>query len=118
MFEHRDNHSRKGMWIRRGVGIAAMGILAVAVLGYVVMGLWNGLMPPIFGLKAIHFWQAVGLLVLGRLLFGGFHRGHGHGFHRRHHMIRRWEGMTPEEREKFRQGFRGRFCAPREPGQA
>jgi hypothetical protein len=98
------------MSVRKGVGIALLGVAAVAVLGSVVMGLWNGLMPPIFGLRAIHFWQAVGLLVLSRILFGGFHRAHGGGFQRRRHMMERWERMTPEEREKFKQGFRGRHC--------
>ncbi|WP_306599470.1 hypothetical protein [Geothrix sp. 21YS21S-2] len=111
MFRH------KGMTVRKGIGIAVLGVAAVAVLGYVVMGLWNGLMPAIFGLRAIHFWQAVGLLVLSRILFGGFHRSHGGGWHRRHHMMRRWEGMTPEEREKFRQGLRGRHCGCGETGQ-
>jgi hypothetical protein len=115
MFEHRGT---KMMWLRRGLGMAAITVLAVAALGFVVMHLWNGLLPGIFGLKTIEFWQAVGLLILARLLFGGFRHGHGRGFHRRHHMIQRWESMTPEEREKFRQGFRGRFCHSQEPGQA
>ena len=106
MFEHRGT---KSMWIRRAVGIAAMAVAAAALLGYVVMGLWNGLVPPIFGLKAIHFWQAVGLLILTRILFGGFHH-RGHGFRRRQHLMRHWERMSPEEREKFRHGFRGRHC--------
>jgi len=115
MFEHRGH---RGGWIPRVLGIMVMGALAVAVLGYVVMTLWNGLMPAIFGLHAVRFWQALGLLVLARILVGGIHRGHGRGFHRRHHLIQRWESMTPEEREKFRKGFRGRFCGCREPGQA
>ena len=107
MFEHPGN---KRNWIRRGLGIAVMGIVAAGVLGWVVMSLWNGLMPPLFGLKALHFWQAVGLLILARILFGGFGRGH-HGGHFRHRqrMIQRWEAMTPEERESFKHGFRGRF---------
>jgi hypothetical protein len=105
-----EQRSMRGMWIRRGVGIAAMGVLAAALLGWVVMSLWNCLIPPIFGLKAVHYWQAVGLLVLSRILVGGFHRGHGHGFRRRQHIIQRWESMSPEEREKFKRGFRGRFC--------
>jgi hypothetical protein len=92
------------------VGIVCIGILAVGVLGFVVMSLWNGLMPAIFGLKAIRFWQAVGLLILARLLFGGFHRAHPHHLFRHRRMMRRWAGMTPEEREQFRQGFRGHFC--------
>ena len=112
MFEPK---AKRGMCIRRGVGIAAMGVIAVGVLGWVVMSLWNGLMPPLFGLRSIHFWQAVGLLVLTRILFGGFHHGHGRGPRRRHAMIQRWGSMTPEEREKFRRGFRGRFCCQPEP---
>jgi len=105
-----------GRWIRRGIGIAVMAVLGVALLGYLVMGLWNGLMPPIFGLKAIHFWQAMGLLILTRILFGGFHLGHGGRYHRRQRMFQKWESMSPEEREKFKHGFRGRFCGCGEPG--
>lgn len=115
MFEHR---GMRGLWIRKAVGIAILAVLAATALGFVVMSLWNGLMPSIFGLKAIHFWQAVGLLVLSRILFGGFHRGHGHHFRHRQRMIQRWEAMSPEEREKFKQGFRGRFCHRGEPGKA
>ena len=116
MLEHRG--SMKGMFVRRAVGMAAFVVLAAAVLGFVVMSLWNGLMPPIFGLKTIHYWQAIGLLVLSRILFGGFHRHLGQHFRHRQHMIQRWERMTPEEREKFRQGVRGRFCHFQEPGKA
>lgn len=112
MFEHR---GMRGMCIRRAVGIGVMGILAVAALGWIVMSLWNGLVPPLFGLRTLHFWQAVGLLILSRILFGGFHRGHGRGLRRHHAMLQRWERMSPEEREKFRRGFRGRFCCQAEP---
>ncbi|MCU0610613.1 MAG: hypothetical protein MUE60_02350 [Candidatus Eisenbacteria bacterium] len=64
-------------WVVLGIaGVAALGL----VLGLVVQHLWNWLMPPIFGLTAIGYWQAVGLFVLGHLLFGGHpahHKGHG-----------------------------------------
>lgn len=89
-------------------------VTPIGALGLVVMTLWNGLLPPLFGFKTIHFWQALGLLVLSRILVGGFPRGHGHGFRHRQRMIQRWESMTPEEREKFKQGVRGRFCPPPE----
>lgn len=107
MFEHR---GFRFLSVRRVVGFLVMGVLAVAVLGYVVMALWNGLLPPLFGLKAIHFWQALGLLVLCRILFGGFHHRHGRSSGHRRRLLQRWERMTPEEREKFKAGFRGRFC--------
>jgi len=86
-------------------------LLFVFIGGEVVRLLWNGLLPSIFGWREITFWQALGLLLLCRILFGGFGR---HGFpgsmRRRmaERMGERWERMTPEERERFRQGMRGR----------
>ena len=88
--------------------LALVGIvLLVAVGGQVVHLLWNGLLPPLFGFPPITFWQALGILVLSRILFGGSgFRGAGRsGFRRR--MAARWEQMTPEERERFQQGLRG-----------
>jgi hypothetical protein len=58
------------------------GLFAAALalaFGYAVMQLWNHLMPQIVGARPVSYWQAVGLLVLSRLLVGGF--GHGHGSH-------------------------------------
>ena len=80
--------------------------IVVAVVSFVVMRLWNALMPSIFGLHTIGYWQALGLLVLSKLLFGGFRPGHGGGQRWRRRMMDRWEHMTPEEREKFKQGMR------------
>lgn len=94
--------------VPRVLMFAIFAILACAVFGLVVMGLWNWLMPALFGLRAITYWQAVALLVLSRILLGGF-RGHG-GYRGRwrRRMMERWEQMTPEEPEKFRAGMRGR----------
>ena len=90
--------------------IIFLGPLAIAIFiaigGEVVMHLWNWLLPALFGWRQITFWQAVGLLALCRILFGGLG---GHGSHRsnfRRRMAERRERMTPEEREKFRQGLR------------
>jgi hypothetical protein len=89
--------------------LAIVGILLfIAIGGEIVLHLWNWLLPPLFGWRQITFWQAIGLLVLCRILFGGVS---GRGMHRsnyRHRMAERWEHMTPEEREKFRQSWRGR----------
>lgn len=74
-------------------------IVAVAVLGWAVMMLWNWVLPALFvGARTIDFAHALGLLVLSRILFGGF-RGHG-GWRGRRHW-RKWQAMTPEEREQF-----------------
>jgi Ca2+/H+ antiporter, TMEM165/GDT1 family len=94
--------------IARGVRFVAFAALAVVVLGYIVMRLWNWLTPGLFGWHAISFWQALGILLLSKILFGGFRGRVAGGMHWRRRMIERWEKMTPEEREKFREGMRGR----------
>src|SRR6516165_1778759 len=98
-------------WTARATRIALIGIIALALFGFVVMSLWNWLMPPIFGLRVISFWQALGLVVLSKILFGGFHTHQGRYAAWRHRMRERWGSMTPEEREKFREGVRD-FCRP------
>ena len=97
----------RAKWAFRALKIAVLVTLGFAAFGFVAMHLWNYLMPAIFGLRLITFWQAVGLIVLGRLFFGGF-RPRGGGMPWRRKMMERWEQMTPEEREKFREGMRHR----------
>jgi hypothetical protein len=82
--------------------------LFVFIGGEIVRLLWNWLLPPLFGWRQITFWQALGLLALCRILFGGFglHGGPRPSFRRR--MAGRWEGMTTEEQERFRQALRAR----------
>jgi hypothetical protein len=60
-----------------GFGIAGIGFLAIC--GWVVMLLWNWLMPDLFGLKRLDYWKAWGLLVLTTILFKGFRIGSGDG---------------------------------------
>ena len=100
-------------WLFKGLRIALIATVAATVFGGAVMLLWNWLTPGLFGWHTIGFWQALGLVALSRLLFSGFRGRPGYGWRRR--MADRWEQMTPEEREKFRQGMRGgcgRFSAP------
>lgn len=79
---------------------------AVAVLSLLVMVLWNHLIPAIFPLHAITFWQALGLFLLSKLLFGGLRPPFAGRDPWRRRMMERWEHMTPEERENFKRGFR------------
>src|SRR5437016_3325859 len=95
------------------IWIAPLGILGMVIFawigGEVVMLLWNWLAPALFGLRQITFWQALGLLALCRILFGGFGLGGGSPRSRsRRRMRERWEKMTDEERESFRQGLHDR----------
>jgi hypothetical protein len=101
----------KRNWIWRGLKIFLFVLLAAALFSFAAMWLWNRLIPGIFGLHAISFWQALGLLVLSRILFGGWRGRPGFAMHWRQRMMERWEQMTPEEREKFRAGMR-EGCGP------
>lgn len=79
-------------------------LLLIAGVGAVVMLLWNWLMPTIFGLVAINFWQALGLFLLARILFSGFgfkKRGMMHRGMRENPMHKKWMKMTPEQRNEF-----------------
>ena len=84
-----------------GFTVAAVAFSAVTML------LWNALMPGIFGIASINFWQALGLLVLGRILFSGIGGGnfmHHHGMMndgRKNFVHEKWMKMSPEERRKI-----------------
>lgn len=113
-----------GICIFIGIAIVAF----ATAMTFVVMSLWNWLMPDLFSLTTITFWQALGLLVLSRILFGSFkfgkggrcgggHCGHGHhggGNWFRNKMRQRfegkWENMSQEEKEKFRKNFLWSCC--------
>ena len=91
--------------ITRTLHIALLITIAIAGFGQAVLQLWNWLMPELFGLRPLRFWQAVGLMALSWILFGGL-RGFG--------MItgpgrsstpESWARLTPEERERFRRGI-------------
>lgn len=95
---------------RRWVYIAPLAILGIVLLiaigGYIVQQLWNWLLPPLFAWRQITFWQAIGMLALCRILFGGWGGRGGNRPRFRRRMAERWDAMTPEERERFRQGMR------------
>ena len=99
---------KKLIWF---IPAAILGMIIFSFIGgQVVMFLWNQLAPALFGLPHVTFWQALGLLALCRILFGGFGMSGGgsHGYRSRRRMYERWEQMTPEERERFRQGLHDR----------
>jgi hypothetical protein len=88
-------------------------LAAIALLAWIVMLLWNWVMPALFTgtqqIAPLDYWRALGLLVLCRILFGGF-RGRGRDHDRKRWL--RWQAMTAEEREQFHQSRKGRFCGP------
>ena len=94
--------------------LAILGMVVfIAIGGEIVLQLWNWLLPPLFGWGQISFWQALGMLLLCRILFGGFgFHGSGRSNMRRRigeRIDERCANMSPEEREQFRQRLRDRF---------
>jgi hypothetical protein len=92
-----------------------LAVVATAVLGFIVTLLWNALIPALFNGPSISFWQAVGLLLLSHILLRGWSPWrHGNGW-RRDRWRRRFEeklaAMTPEERERIKEGWKHR-CGP------
>ncbi len=92
-----------------------IGLVALTVFSVATMLLWNWLLPGIFGLPHISFWQALGLLALARLLFGGFgghhfmsgrhYHGRRHGWHHGNPIREKWANMSDEERKEFMQNM-------------
>jgi hypothetical protein len=89
----------------------------IGVFGCAVMVLWNALLPRIAGLPPINFWEAAGLLILARILFGGLW---GTGWHRGHKNIFRekWLHMNEDERKDFAARLQGfHHCHPGSPAE-
>lgn len=106
-------HERsRGFWIKRAIFIPIAIVAGVFIFGSVVMLLWNALLPAVLGVSTITFWQALGILVLSKILFGGFggHGGHHrpHHYHGHHEMRAKMMHMTPEEREKMKSEWKHR----------
>jgi len=106
----------------RILGWTAMGLLAVSVFGLVTMLLWNWLVPVLFNGPIIGFWQALGLLVLSKLLFwgaggkGNHWRSRGYQNHWKNKVYNKFSSMTPEEREALKQKMKEKWCHWEESG--
>ena len=101
-------------WLLRGLRFFFFAALFLTVAVLATQALWNWLMPDLFRLPAIGLAQTLGLLVLSRILFGGF-RGGGRpgGWARKRRewqqrMAGRMEHLSPDAREKLRQQMQNR----------
>jgi hypothetical protein len=97
-FKHKMRSKKPGEIVAMIIfgGIIVVGL--IALFGYVTMWLWNTLMPAIFGLATVTYWQAVGLLLLAKLFFGGFEGGRGKGSSKKRHKSHKYD---PEHRSDF-----------------
>ena len=102
----KDHSHAKCRWL---IPFAVLGF--AAAFTYAVYALWNGVLVNVVAVKAITYWQALGLLALAKILFSGFPSRRGHcGSHWKARMMERhWHSMDPEQREKMRQEMRQRF---------
>jgi hypothetical protein len=115
------NEKKKKLLMFAPLALVAM-VLFIAIGGIIVMQLWNWLLPALLGLRMIGFWQALGILLLCRILFGGFGmNGSGRSRSGSRHVgdriadrivdrfSERLDHMTPEERARFRERMRERW---------
>lgn len=101
---------KRRFWLRKGILFFVFFVAAIFLFSFAVMGLWNAFLPSVIGVKAINFTQALGILLLSKILFGGMPGGWG-GRHRRGQwmdMQEKFTSMTPEEKEKFKAEWRNR----------
>ncbi|MEP6466120.1 MAG: hypothetical protein ABJB05_07425 [Parafilimonas sp.] len=91
-------------------------IAGILLLSLVVMLLWNTILQPVLNVHSITYWQAVGIFVLCKILFGNFRRGgfssHERGWRGGGHLRQKWMNMNDEERAKFREGWKRRCRRP------
>jgi Ca2+/H+ antiporter, TMEM165/GDT1 family len=94
--------------LSRGAKIGLLLLIAPVIIflvGWIVMSLWNNVLVEVVDVSRISFWQAWGLLILSRMLFGGFggsSRSRSSGSYWKKRMQEKWATMSTEEREQFR----------------
>ncbi|WP_461043223.1 hypothetical protein [Spirosoma harenae] len=86
-------------------------VILAALMGitYIVYWLWNHVLVPVTSVRAVTFWQAMGILVLFRILFGGFKFGPPRGrppFEGGPNWREKWHQMSEEDRAKFKNEWR------------
>lgn len=109
MYRDRMPYGR-GRGPKKFLFFALVGIGFVFVFGYIVMWLWNAILTKAIGANPLTYWQAIGLLVLCRILFGGFRFGHKGGkfAERKRAWREKWMNMSEEERAAFKAKWKER----------
>ena len=105
---------KRGIWVGKILMMVVIGIAIAFGFAIGTMYLWNWLVPALFGGPVLTFWQTVGLLVLSKILFGGFSKGGHWGHHRsgpwRPYWKEKLQNMSPEDRERFKQKMKEKWC--------
>lgn len=98
----------KGFWIKRIVFIPLAVAAGILAFGFIVMTLWNSILPAVIGVRTITFCQALGILVLSKILFGGFKGGKCHHKFHSHCKDEKWMNLSEEEKEKLKAEWRNK----------
>lgn len=102
---------KKTFFKYRFIFFPLIAIAFITVFSFVVMLLWNNVLAEVVNVRTVTFWQAMGILVLSKILFGGFGPGGKRGgppaFARRR-MEEKMKHLSPEEREKFKARMQNR----------
>ena len=105
--QEHGNHFR----LKRVIFIPFAVAAGAFIFSVAVMYLWNAILPEVLGVHIITFWQAMGILVLSKILFGGFGLNHHNRSHIHHtqEMREKWMNLSQEEKDKMKNEWRGRF---------
>lgn len=100
---------KRGHWPGKILFFILVAAIAILFFGEVMMLLWNNVLAVVTNVHVITFAQALGILVLSKILFGGFRGAWGAKRHYwRQGMTQKWNNMSPEEREKFKEEWQKR----------
>jgi hypothetical protein len=75
----------------------------IAPLAILVMFLWNNALAPVLHVSEVTFWQALGILVLSKILFSSFSGGRSRRYPTwKDRISQKWDTMTPDEKERWK----------------
>jgi len=96
----------------RFIFIPVMAAAFLSLISFIVMQLWNNLLPALLHVGTVTFWQAMGIFILCKLLFGFGRPGRfgGGAPWMRGRMAERFKNMSPEEQSRFKEQFGHRMC--------
>ena len=110
MYSNNQFRNRVPMPVK-GILVLAFIALVFFLLGNIIVFLWNEVLVEVTGVKTINFWQALGLFLLGRILFGGFRfsGGRRRKWQQKRRMWKeKWMDMNEEERAEFKAKWKAR----------
>jgi len=104
--DKKHNHKHSGP--PKGLILLLIGVGILLLAGYGVMLLWNAILTDVLGVNPLSYWQAVGLLLLSRILFGRWGPPSYQDKMAYKKRKEKWQNMTEEERAAFKERWKNR----------